>query len=236
MKLNSRKRISFSRNAGIAGILLVSLALSGLFGCSKAEEYTVAVGGMETAAAEPGSEGTLLANEEKKDRESEDEDEKSADEGQEQDAPEMIYVDICGAVKYPGVYRLSGDARVFDAVSQAGGLTEEACERSINQAEKLCDGQKIYVPTEEEWESGSLQEDLPGNVSGDASVDDGLININKADEAKLCELPGVGESRARAIIQYREEHGDFQSIEEIQNVSGIKGGLFAKIKDLIKVQ
>lgn len=225
MKRKSWKWILLSRNAKAACILLAGLALSGLFGCSKVQEYTVAVDGMEeTCSGQEGmealSDGSSI------------EYQKSVEENPEPVEQAVIYVDICGAVKYPGVYKLSGDARLFEAIERAGGLSEKACARSINQAEKLCDGQKIYVPTVEEWERGDVQEDFQEKVSRD----DGLININTADEAKLCELPGVGESRAKAILQYREEHGDFKTIEEIQNVSGIKSGLFAKIRDLIKVQ
>lgn len=222
MEFKSWKWIRLSRNAKTVCILLAGLALSGLFGCGKVQEYTVAVEGVEeTFSGQEEAEAVPDGNSS--------EQKESIDQNPESDA---VYVDICGAVKYPGVYRLSGDARVFEAIEQAGGLLEDACARSINQAERLCDGQKIYVLTMEEWESGELQE----SCGEETSDDDGLININTADETKLCELPGVGESRARAIIQYRKEHGDFKTIEEIQNVSGIKSGLFTKIKDLIKVQ
>lgn len=225
MNFKRWKGIRSGRNAKLACVLLAGLVLSGLFGCSKAQEYTVAVEGMEDiCSGQEGAEALSDGNGA--------EYQEPVNENLESEEPDIIYVDICGAVKYPGVYRLAGDARVFEAVELAGGLLEEACAQSVNQAEKLCDGQKIYVPTVEEWESGSIQE----NFQTKASDDDGLININTADESKLCELPGVGESRAGAIIQYREEHGDFKTIEEIQNVSGIKSGLYAKIKDLIKVQ
>jgi competence protein ComEA len=160
---------------------------------------------------------------------------------QQTQSTDEIYVDVDGAVKVPGVYRLAADARVFEAIALAGGLSEDACTNALNQAQSLADGQKLYVPTNEEWESGSYAGSDRTDVQTEnllqqsTQTDDGLININTADAAKLCELPGVGETRAQAIIQYRQEHGAFSSIEEIQNVSGIKSGLFAKIKDLIKV-
>lgn len=223
MKWKKDKTVTFSRKAAYISLLLMEMVLSGLFGCSKKEEYTVAVAengtkwesvadGGESAAMQPdaGEKEPALAKE---------------------PSSGIIYVDVCGAVRYPGVYELKQDARVFEGIEAAGGLLPEACTKALNQAQVLSDGQKLYVPTTEEWDSA----DLSGAVL-ESAQDDGLININTADESRLCELPGVGESRAQAIIQYREEHGPFQSIEEIQNVSGIKSGLFAKIQDLIKVQ
>lgn len=217
MKSKFGKRIYSSRNADPVCILLIAVVLSGLFGCSKTEEYVVAV---EDAQAV--------------------EDDVAIDEDDRTDeVVTTIYVDVCGAVKYPGVYQLDSGARVFEALELAGGLTDEASVQAINQAGFLTDGQKLYIPTEAEWDAGLTQDSIQNAANEQMpseSVDDGRININTADEAGLCELPGIGESRAQAIIQYREEHGDFKSIEEIQNVSGIKSGMFTKIKDLIKVQ
>lgn len=215
--MNNKNKSRLGQNVKYAAGLLAGLALFGLSGCSKAREYTVAV---ESFAEETTQDmGSIAEQGEERD------DSKEA-------AGVSIYVDVCGAVKYPGVYELAEDARAFEALERAGGFLDVACTAAVNQAEKLQDGQKLYIPTKEEWERNHLPEDS----GGQPPVSDGLVNINTADVEELCSLPGVGESRAKAIIQYREEHGAFGAIEEIQNVSGIKNGLFLKMKDLIKVK
>lgn len=141
-------------------------------------------------------------------------------------------VHICGAVRSPGVYTLEAGSRIYQAIEAAGGFTEDAGEDYLNQADPVSDGMKIYVPTLEETEETKWQQ-----ISGQAVSDDGkgLVNINTADEELLCTLSGVGSSRAKSIIAYREKHGSFQKIEDIMNVEGIKDGLFQKIKDSITV-
>ena len=149
-----------------------------------------------------------------------------------------IAVHVCGCVNNPGVYTLCAGARINDAVAAAGGFTPEADVNYLNLAGFLQDGVKVYVPSVDETK------DLAGEgadvVSSDmigigADVDDGLININTATRDELMTLPGVGESKANAIIKYREENGGFETISQIMNISGIKDGLFNKIKDKIKV-
>ncbi len=138
---------------------------------------------------------------------------------------------ICGAVSKPGVYELNEGARVSDAINMAGGFTPEADEVYLNLAEKVADGSKIYVPTvEEAIENGYFPiEDVSGSISS------ARININTADEDTLTSLPGIGQSKARSIVEYREGNGKFLSIEDIKNVSGIGDRLFEQIKELITV-
>lgn len=138
--------------------------------------------------------------------------------------PEQIYVYVCGHVNEPGVYKLAGDARVCDALELAGGVSEEGNPEGLNQAERMEDGQTIYVP--------GIGEAIERQ---DAAVEDGMININLAGKEELMTLPGIGESKAISIIQYREEQGMFQSIEGLMEIPGIKEKLFNKIKDKIKV-
>lgn len=104
----------------------------------------------------------------------------------------------------------------------AGGFSEEAAVSRINQAEVLKDETRLYIPTMNE-------------IVEEQSKEDGKVNLNTATKEELMTLPGVGQSKAALIIQYREEHGKFQTIEDIMNISGIKEGLFGKIKDYIKV-
>lgn len=157
------------------------------------------------------------------------------------DEQDVCYVHVCGAVRNPGVYRLPTGARIFEAIEEAGGVTKEAYADGVNQALPVSDGDMIRVPTVEEWEKQDAGMFNTGQDSGaDGTIspttyDDGLVNINTADVSALCTLPGIGETRAEAIIAYRAEHGNFASIEDIQNVSGIKAGLYSKIKDKIKV-
>lgn len=128
-----------------------------------------------------------------------------------------LTVHVAGAVKEPGVYRLTAGSRVRDAIEVAGGQLPEADIHRLNLAEILADGKKIYVP---------FQIDK-------ADPDKGLININTA-EAKLLEtLPNIGPAKALKIIEYRELHGPFSSLEELMNVGGIGLKIFEGLKDLI---
>ena len=143
-----------------------------------------------------------------------------------------IYVYVCGAVKEPGVYALSKGARIYEAIAHAGGVREDAAEESINQAQTLSDGERIYVPTEEEVKQGNAGDVGMQTESGSA---EGKVNINTASKEELKILSGIGDSKADSIIQYRETCGAFRSIEELMNVEGIKEGTFEKIKDRITV-
>lgn len=155
--------------------------------------------------------------------------------------PEEIYVDVCGAVVQPGVYAMKSDSRVFQAIEAAGGFLPDAAGTSINQACALSDGQQIYVPTKEEAEKNgeALADDVfAGAETGENSQpeESGKVNLNTADAAALQTLSGIGESKAQAILAYREEHGGFSSIEELMDVPGIKENTFIKIKDKIAVE
>ena len=162
-----------------------------------------------------------------------------ADEGEYDSKEEdIIYVYVCGAVKTPGVYSLTPGSRVFEAIEAAGNVNEDAYAQALNLAGILNDADKIYVPTIEEYESGALgqisDKGAPGSLSGGGT--EGKINIKSADKAALMTLSGIGESKANAIISYREEHGDFKSTEEITNVSGIGKATYANLKDNIIVR
>lgn len=139
----------------------------------------------------------------------------------------LVYV--CGAVVSPGVYELDDGSRIYEAVELAGGFMEEAAEDVLNLAESVTDGQMIRIPTEEEQEAVGRQ-----GAEADSAAD-GKLDLNRADVAALMELPGIGQSKAEAIVGYREEHGPFSQAEDLMKVEGIKEGVFNKIKDRIKV-
>lgn len=166
--------------------------------------------------------------------------------------PEEICVYVCGAVHQAGVYTLAAGSRVYEAVAAAGGLTEEAEPRALNQAQFLEDGQQITVYTKEEIAqkgdspaAGSISSAAGGTSAGNADVKDsggngpdsagGIVNLNTADRDELMTLTGVGEARADAIIAYREEHGAFSSAEEIMQIEGIGQKSYEKLKDRITV-
>ncbi|NLM13273.1 MAG: competence protein ComEA [Epulopiscium sp.] len=156
---------------------------------------------------------------------------------EEESKPMFYTVYICGAVKNPDVYTLSEGSRINDVLNMAGGALEEADLNQLNLAEKIYDSQKIYVPKKgEQIDKSSLKvENREGKASNEESGD-GLININTASAEQLQTLPGIGAVIAQNIIEYRESHGAFSSIEEIQNVSRIGQKTFQKIKDKIIVR
>lgn len=156
----------------------------------------------------------------------------------------LITVHVCGCVVNPGVYELNDSSRITDAVSMAGGFSEEADRDFLNLADFISDGSKIYVPsTEETKDTGnSVGISLPAKENAGtpqgislSESNDGLVNINTATKEELMTLNGVGESKALLIIEYRENNGGFNAITDIMNIRGIKEGLFNKIKDKIKV-
>ena len=141
-----------------------------------------------------------------------------------------IYVYVCGAVKNPGVYMVEDGARQIAAIEAAGGMLPEACADGLNLAAPVSDGERIYVPTKEEadaWSNGGQP-----LVSGEHN---GLVNINTAAKEELMTLPGIGETKAQRIIEYRETHGRFSDIEALKNVPGIKSGTYDALKEFITV-
>ena len=152
----------------------------------------------------------------------------------------FYYVYVCGAVYEPGVYALPAGSRLYEAVEAAGGFLPDACEEYCNLASVVSDGMQYRIPTTEEVLSGNVitenrvEEASPGNTS--AYDGNGLLDINLATAAELMTLPGIGQTRADAIITYRDEHGHFSNKEEIMQVTGIKEGLYSQIEGYITVR
>ena len=133
------------------------------------------------------------------------------------------YVDIKGEVKDPGVYKLKEGSRVIDAINASGGLKENANTYSVNLSKKITDEMVIIVP------SNSENTNVSNNTITQNTKNSSLVNINTATTKELLSITGIGESKASNIVKYREENGNFSSIEDIKNVSGIGDSLFEKI-------
>lgn len=144
--------------------------------------------------------------------------------------PSTVIVYISGAVGAPDVYELPLDARIKDLVLAAGGLTADADPEQINLAERLKDSTHVHVPRRGE----SFAADAVAANTGDAAQD-GLLDLNTASASDLDGLPGIGQSFADRIIEYRTANGPFASVEDLQKVKGIGAALFAKIAPLVSV-
>lgn len=162
-----------------------------------------------------------------------------------------FYVDIKGAVKKPGVYKVSEGAIVNDLISMAGGLKSNASTKYINLSYVLNKSEVIYIYTTSEVKNVNIKDEcncpkldisscnnssiVTNNGSSNDNVSNEKININKASIEELMKIPGVGESKAKDIIAYRESNNGFKSIDEITKVSGIGESTYNKIKEYIEV-
>jgi competence protein ComEA len=180
------------------------------------------------AASQPAIEQQLQNTEEK---------EKMDEEPAATQKEERMMVDIKGQVKMPGVYQANEGERIIDLISRAGGLTELADQTGVNFAQHVEDAMVIYIPAvgEEGSPLSGTTESQP-IPSGGVSQNQGKINLNKADETELQNLPGIGPAKAAAIIEYRSTSGPFNAVEDLKNVSGIGDKTFEKLKDLVSVK
>lgn len=143
----------------------------------------------------------------------------------------VIFVDIKGAVKNPGVYQMKVGDRVKDALDAAGGLTEEADSQKVNLAKRLEDQMVIVVP-----KVGEEAEEIPAGATSKEATKEGKVNINTATVEELKTLKGVGEKKAEAIIEYRKKNGSFQTKEDLMKVRGIGKKLFDSFQERIVTQ
>ena len=143
--------------------------------------------------------------------------------------PQVIFVDIGGAVEEPGVYEVAKDTRLFEVIEMAGGLSEDADPDHVNRASFVEDGQKIIIPVK-----GSEYTDERTAAAFSPEADSGLININTASADELKTLSGIGDVTAEKIIEYRSSTA-FKSKEDIMSVDGIGSKTYEKIKDDITV-
>nr|WP_263432207.1 helix-hairpin-helix domain-containing protein [Leuconostoc gasicomitatum] len=143
-----------------------------------------------------------------------------------------VMIDVKGAVKNPGVYDIVNSPRAQTAIAKAGGLTHEADTIKLNLAQKLSDGQMLYVPVIGEVASNKVTVDQQGAESGQEMT---KINLNTATAEELQTLEGVGEKKAEQIIAYREAHDGFKKLDEIKEVSGIGAKRFETMQDKITI-
>ena len=140
----------------------------------------------------------------------------------------MFAVDIKGEVKKPGIYELEEGKRIIDVIKEAGGITEKANTNNINLSEKITDEMLIIIPSIDE-ELNTQKNEIK------TQKNDNKVSINTASESELMTINGIGKTKAKKIIEYRDNNGKFKSIEDIKNVSGIGDSIFEKIKNYIKV-
>lgn len=150
-------------------------------------------------------------------------------------ARSQVCVDVKGAVRHPGIYKLKNGARVNEAVAAAGGIVNNADMKQVNLAKQLADQEVVYVPVNGETvpgssAAGSADAGNTGLASGTTT-----INLNTATKEQLCQITGIGDKKADLILQYREQHGQFKSVDELKQVSGFGDKSVEKIRDQLAV-
>ncbi len=157
------------------------------------------------------------------------------------DTVKGVYVYVCGAVKKPGVYQFSHNPRVVEAVEEAGGFTKKADTLSVNMASVLEDGAQVVIGEKGKNATGDVStgvagvDTTTGSGTAGAGTGDNKIDINTASAEELTKIPGIGEAKSTAIVNYRNEHGRFQKAEDLMKIPGIKQGIFNRMKDYIRV-
>lgn len=158
-----------------------------------------------------------------------------------------IFIDIAGEVKNPGVYEVTSDSRIFEAIEKAGGLTEKADTTNVNQAETVKDGQKISIPKKgataqssggsggEPSQTTSAPASNAQNSAGTDPASGAKININSADSSQLQTISGIGPSTAEKIIRYRTSKGAFKSIDDLKKVNGIGDKKLEKLRPYVTI-
>ena len=203
--------------------MLIFTAFLFLAGCGKEPEEH----GLSEITAESGASDSEAAAGDRDETDSGPEENTAGGNDQPEADPEKkICVYVCGAVCTPDIYELTDGSRVYEAVQMAGGMTADAAADAVNLARVAADGEQIYIPTSEEVQT---QGTVPGAQSAAGGQD--KVNINTASAEELMTLSGIGEAKAESIIRYREENGGFETPEDLMKISGIKEGVFEKIKD-----
>jgi competence protein ComEA len=142
-------------------------------------------------------------------------------------AAKLLVIDVAGAVRRPGLYRLRSGSRIDDAIAAAGGATGKAQLDTVNLAAPVADGEQVVVP--ERGSAGSAAATPPAAGSSPSAP----VDLNSATLEQLEALPGIGPVTAQKILDYRQQHGAFHSVEELQGVPGIGPAHMAQLKGLV---
>jgi len=145
-----------------------------------------------------------------------------------------IVVEIKGEVKKPDVYTLNENAIIKELIEEAGGLTENADLSNINRAKKLQNHELVYIANKNDITKEGGNTNSESNTSNSQGTSNNIVNINTATIEQLKTLNGIGDSKAKSIIEYREQNGGFKSKEDIKNVTGIGEKMFGRIKEQIE--
>jgi competence protein ComEA len=146
-------------------------------------------------------------------------------------SPRELYVDVAGAVRHPGLYRVPAGSRVDVAIQRAGGISSRGDPTGVNLAAPLQDGQQVIVPPRGAVAAAGSSGAAAGGAGGGSS---GPISLSQASEAQLETIDGIGPALAGRIIQYRDTHGGFRSLDELRNVSGIGEKRFEALQKALR--
>ncbi|MBE3570095.1 MAG: helix-hairpin-helix domain-containing protein [Bacillales bacterium] len=157
---------------------------------------------------------------------------------EEESKPQLVMIDVKGAVMRPGIYEATSNDRIYDIVQKAGGFRKEADQTKVNLAQKLQDEMVVYIPKVGEKEPTAISQRVPSAKPANSGNGQGeiLVNINTATAEELQNLPGIGKTRAQSIIEYRETNGPFQKVEDLKNISGIGDKTYDKLKDKVTLK
>jgi competence protein ComEA len=156
--------------------------------------------------------------------------------GRSAEGTSKAYVHVCGQVRKPGVYQLPMEARVFQAVEAAGGVTEEADQSAVNLAAHITDGEQIYLPKIGESARIPIATGKKGHQSNKAVQPQWPLDLNRASAGQLDFVPGIGPSMASRIIEYREQNGSFTSLDDLTQVPGIGEKKLARFRQYLCVR
>ncbi|MCH4171068.1 MAG: ComEA family DNA-binding protein [Lactobacillus sp.] len=149
---------------------------------------------------------------------------------------QQIMVDVKGAVKRPGVYRLKAEDRVLDAIKRAGGFTPAADQRQVNLAQKVQDQAMLYIPTPDDPQpAASMGLQASSGAGGAANSPQAKINLNTATAEQLQEIDGVGEKKAQKIIDFRTNQGPFKTIADLGEIDGFGEKTVANLEDKVTI-
>lgn len=247
----ARPRLKIGVGAGIV-LVLLALAISIVVAALQPAPITTISGGGDEAAGVDGTNGATGTHDGTTGLPGTDLGDSTAEGpggngvGAATSAPTML-VHVVGAVQTPGVFPLAPGARVIDAVNAAGGFADDADRGALNLARAVADGEQIFVPRIGETPpepppgaaapGGSDPGTSAGNGSGGGAGGGatGLVNLNTASQAELETLPRIGPKLAQRIIEYREQHGGFGSVDELRNVAGIGDATFEAIAPHVTV-